>query len=48
MVVYDNLDNDNKTEYKIKEYNNKQSIISKKSELSSDFFYNNVSTYKVA
>ena len=38
MVVYDNLDNDNKTEYKIKEYNNKQSIISKKSELSSDFF----------
>ena len=48
MVVYDNLDNDNKTEYKIKEYNNKQNIISKKSELSSDFFYNNVSTYKVA
>ena len=48
MVVYDNLDNDNKTEYKIKEYNNKQSIIIKKSELSSDFFYNNVSTYKVA
>ena len=48
MVVYDNLDNDNKTEYKIKEYNNKQSIISKKSELSSDFFYNNVSTYKVS
>ena len=48
MVVYDNLDNDNKTEYKIKEYNNKQSIISKKSELSSDFFYNNVSSYKVA
>ena len=48
MVVYDNLDNDNKTEYKIKEYNNKQSIISKKSELSSDFFYNNVSTYKLA
>lgn len=38
IVVYDNLDNDNKTEYKIKEYNNKQSIISKKSELSSDFF----------